>query len=71
MFVACISSVLEVLRDVRRGGARDFYISGDLTVELGILCADEWEKPIWKGVCHFLDPMDIVCVHAQHPWSGL
>ena len=35
MYEAFISSVLKVLREGRRGGAREFYITGDLNVELG------------------------------------
>ena len=34
MYEAFISSVLKVLRDARRGGARDFYITRDLNVKL-------------------------------------
>ena len=30
-----------------------------------------WEKPIWEGVWPYLDPRGIVCVYAQHPWSGM
>ena len=36
-----ISRFLEVLREGRRGGAREFYITGDLNVELGMMCTDE------------------------------
>ena len=32
---------LKVLREGRRGGAKDFYITGDLNVELGMMCTDE------------------------------
>ena len=38
---AFISSVTKVLREGRRGGAREFYITGDLNVELGFMCTDE------------------------------
>ena len=41
MYDAFISSVLKVLRESRRGGAKDFYITGDLHVELGMMCTDE------------------------------
>ena len=35
MYKACISSVAKVLRGGRRGGAKDFYITSDLSMELG------------------------------------
>ena len=38
---ACVSGVLQVLREGRRGGAKKFYITGDLNVELGMICTDE------------------------------
>ena len=41
MFEAFISSVHGVRREGRRGGARDFYITGDLDVELGMTCTDK------------------------------
>ena len=41
MHDAFFSSVLKVLREGRRGGAKDFYITGDLNVELGMMCTDE------------------------------
>ena len=41
MYGAFIWSVLGVLREGRRGGTRDFSITGDLTVELGLMCTDE------------------------------
>ena len=41
MYEACISSVVRVLREGRRGGAKDFYMTGDLTLELGMMCTDE------------------------------
>ena len=37
LYEAFISSVLKVLREGPRGGARDFYITGDLNVELGMM----------------------------------
>ena len=40
MCEAFISSVAEV-REGRRGGAREFYITGDLNVELELMCTDE------------------------------
>ena len=39
MYDALKSSVLEVLREGRQGGAKD--ITGDLNVELGLMCTDE------------------------------
>ena len=41
MYDAFISSVLKVPREGRRGGAKEFYITGDLNVELGMMCTDE------------------------------
>ena len=41
MYEDCISSVVRVLREGRRDGARDFYITGDLNVELGLMCTNE------------------------------
>ena len=41
MCEACVSSVFRVLREGRRGGANKFYITGDLNVELMMLCTDE------------------------------
>ena len=38
---ATVSSVTKVLREGRRGGAKDFYITSDLNVELGVMCTDE------------------------------
>ena len=37
-YEAFISSVVKVLREGRRGGAKNFYITGDLNVELGLMC---------------------------------
>ena len=37
----CISSVVKVLQEGRRGGTRDFCIAGDINVELGLMCTDE------------------------------
>ena len=31
----------KISREGRRGGAREFYITGDFNVELGFLCTDE------------------------------
>ena len=41
MYDAFFSSVLKVLREGLRGGAKDFYITGDLNEELGMMCTDE------------------------------
>ena len=41
MYGACISSVIKVLREGRRGGAKDFYMTCDLNVELGLMRTDE------------------------------
>ena len=58
MYEACISSVVKVLREGRREGAQDFYITGDLNVELGLMCTDEedieelkemYGLPCWQG----------------------
>ena len=37
LYEACVSSVLRVLREGRRGGAKKFYITGD-NVELEMIC---------------------------------
>ena len=36
MYEACVSSVLKVLREGRKSGAKDFHIPGDLNVVLGM-----------------------------------
>ena len=41
MYETCISNVVKVLREGRRGGAKDFYITSDLNVELGMMRTDE------------------------------
>ena len=41
LYEACVSSVLLVLREWRRGGAKKKKITGDLNVELGMMCTDE------------------------------
>ena len=41
MYETCISSVVKVLREGRRGRAKDFCITSDLNVELGLMCTDE------------------------------
>ena len=37
----CVSNALRVPRDGRRGGAKKSYITGDLNVELGMICTYE------------------------------
>ena len=58
MYGECIASVVEVLREGRKGGARNFYIAGDINVEFGLMCTNENEEeeltklygPLcWKG----------------------
>ena len=44
MYEECISSVVKVLREGRKGVARDFYVTSDFNVELGLMCADENSK---------------------------
>ena len=44
MYAECVSSVVKVLREGRKGGARDFYITGDFNVELGLTCTDGREN---------------------------
>ena len=41
MYEECISCVVKILREGRKGGARDFHITGDFNVELGLMCTDE------------------------------
>ena len=41
MYETFLVNVLKVLREGRRGGTRDLYITGDLNVELGVMCRDE------------------------------
>ena len=41
LYETCVSSVHRVLREGRRGGAKKFYITGDLNVELGMICTGE------------------------------
>ena len=40
-YEACISSVVKVLREGRRRGAKDFYITANLNVELELMSTDE------------------------------
>ena len=39
-YEACVSNFLRVLREARKEEAKKFYISGDLNVELGMMCTD-------------------------------
>ena len=41
MYDVFIPSVTKVLREGRRGGAKQFYTTGDLKVDLGLMCTDE------------------------------
>ena len=50
MYEACISSVVKVLREGRRGGAKEFYITGNLSVDLGMMCADEKDIEELEGM---------------------
>ena len=50
MYEACISSVIKVLREGRRGGAKDFFFTGDLDVELGMMCTDEKDTEELMGM---------------------
>ena len=54
MYEACISSVVQVLRDGRRGGTKDFYITSDLNVELGMMRTDEKDIEEPEGMDGFL-----------------
>ena len=44
MYETCISSVVNVLCERRRGGAKNFYVTSDLNVKLGLMCTDEKNK---------------------------
>ena len=54
MFETCISSVLKVLREGRRGGAKDFYSTGDLNVELWLMCTSEKDIEELTEMCGLL-----------------
>ena len=41
MYEGCVSSVIKVLREGRGGGARDFFVTSDFNVELGLMRTDE------------------------------
>ena len=62
-YEACVSCVLRVLRETRKEGAKSSSFSGDLNVELGMMCTDredaedlaEIYRPLfWHG--HQEDP---------------
>ena len=44
MYEECIGSVVKHIREGRKGGARNFYIAGDIGVELGLMCTNENEE---------------------------
>ena len=44
MYEECISSVVKVLREGRKGGAKGLYITGDFNEELGLMCTDESDE---------------------------
>ena len=44
MYEEYIASVVKVLCEGRKGGARNFYIAGDINAELGLMCTDENEE---------------------------
>ena len=46
MYEECIASVVKVLREGRKGGAKDFYITGDFNVELGLMSTDENDNEV-------------------------
>ena len=45
IYEACISIVTKFLREERRGGAKEFCITSDLNVDLGMMCTDEKDIP--------------------------
>ena len=55
IYATCISNVVKVLRDGRRWEAKDFHITGDLNVELGLMGSNEEDneeltKNVWSLV---------------------
>ena len=44
MYAEYIASVVKVQREGREGGAKNFYIAGDINVELGLMCTNENEE---------------------------
>ena len=51
MYEDCISSVMKVPREGRRGGAKDFFFTGDLHVELVLMCTDEKDDAELTNMC--------------------
>ena len=51
MFEECIASVVKVLREGRKGGGKNFYIAGDINVDLGLMCTDENEEEELTKLC--------------------
>ena len=51
MYEECIASVAKVLREGRKGGARNFYIAGDINVELGLICTEENGEEELTNLC--------------------
>ena len=51
MYEECISSAVKVLREGRLCGARDFNNTGDLNVELGLMCTDENDEEELTKMC--------------------
>ena len=73
-YEACISSVTKVLREGRQSGAKDFHISRDPNVELGVMGTDEKDTeeldgmygPLcWQGYDH--DPGGV----KKLMWHGI
>ena len=73
-YEACVSSVTKVLREGRQGGAKDFHISRDPNVELGVMSTDEIDTeeldgmygPLcWQGYDH--DPGGV----KKLMWHGI
>ena len=50
MYENCIPSVVEVLWEGRKCGARDFYITSDFNVALGLMCTDENDNEELLGI---------------------
>ena len=51
MYEECIASVVKNIREGRKGGARNFYIAGDIGVELGLMCTNENEQEELTKLC--------------------
>ena len=59
IYEECVSSVVKVLREGRRGGAKDFYITVDFNVELGLMCTEE------------NDDEELTNMYGPSCWQGL